>query len=282
MCRQLCFTTPQFLWDFLCALTFGCIASRIEAGGLPLYTEVGPLRLQTFTVALALAIITSIGIGIARRPGRYGAVADACIGALIVGLVAARAGHVLLNWEHFAFNAREILRLHAGGFDWHGALMGGLLGLYLVGRARRVDVPRLLDALTWALPLLMMAGWWGCAAANCAYGAEVDNLSNYPGWLVAERPDVYGIPAPRYHTQQFGFILGLIGLAFTVLLFWRRWFMGERFWLVLTLLSAGMYAIGFTRGDFAVVIAGWRADQWFDLGVLLLCGLMLIRGSVLR
>jgi hypothetical protein len=128
----------------------------------------------------------------------------------------------------------------------------------------------------------MLAGWWGCAAANCAYGAEVDNLSNYPGWLVTERPDVFGIPAPRYHTQQFGLILGMIGLAFTALLFWRGWFDRARFWLVLALLSAGMYTIGFARGDFAVIIAGWRADQWLDLMTPLFSGVMLIWRSVKR
>ena len=76
-----------------------------------MYTDIGPLRLQTFTLALALAIITSMGISITRRPNKRSAVADACIGALIMGLIFARAGHVLLNWEHFAFNTNQILRL---------------------------------------------------------------------------------------------------------------------------------------------------------------------------
>ena len=244
------------------------------------YTEIGPLRLQTYTLALGLAIVAAIGMRVMREPKNRGALVDACIGALILGVILARTGHVLLNWEHFAFNTRDILRLREGGLDWHGALVGGLLGFWLVGRWRRLDVARLIDGLTWALPLLMLAGWWGCAAANCAFGAEVDNLSNYPALLVTERPDVFGIPAPRYDTQRFGLMLGAIGLAFTALLFWRGWFVGARFWLVLAVMSAGMFIIGFARGDFVLMVAGWRADQWLDVVMLLLSGIQLIRYSM--
>jgi prolipoprotein diacylglyceryltransferase len=138
-----------------------------------------------------------------------------------------------------------------------------------VCRWRKLEFARLLDVLTPALPLLALAGWWGCRAANCGFGAEVDTLANYPPLVVAELPDVYGIPAPRYNTQAFGLALALLVFGLTVWLFRRGLLVGRRFWLVLALLSAGMFGIGFFRADYAVEIVNLRADQWLDLGVLL-------------
>jgi prolipoprotein diacylglyceryltransferase len=234
------------------------------------YTTLGPLQVQTFTLALALAVAAGMGWAVYRTPGRPGPRVDACLGALAGGIVGARALHVLLNWAYFEYNAHEILRLHSGGFDWHGALLGGLAGLYVAARWRKVPFIPLLDALTPALPLLALAGWWGCRAANCGYGAEVDTLANYPALVVAELPDVYGIPAPRYNTPLFGLALGLLALGITALLCWRGWLRVRRFWLVLGWLSAGMFLIGFFRADYAAAIAGLRADQWLDLGLLLI------------
>ena len=241
------------------------------------FTDIGPLRLQTFTLALALAIAASLGLGLRQNPARRGAVVDACLGALLLGLIGARAGHVLLNWEYFAYNAGEILHVQAGGLDWHGGLLGGLLGLWLVARWRGLDAGQLLQTLSPALPLIALAGWWGCLAANCAYGREVDTLANYSPLLVAELPDVYGIPAPRYATQLFGLGLALVTSGLAGLLSWRGWLAAGRFWLLLALLSLGMFSIGFLRGDFAVMIVGLRADQWLDLEVLALSAGMLIR-----
>ena len=232
------------------------------------FTTFGPLRLQTFTLALALAIAASICWSVYRIPARRSVIVDVCLGALVLGVIGARAGHVLLNWEYFAFNSQDILRIDRGGLDWHGGLLGALAGLHLVARWRGIKPSILLDTLTLALPLITLAGWWGCMAANCAYGAEVATLANHPPLVVAEMPDVYGIPAPRYNTPLFGLLLGGLALVLTLLMLWRGWLVSRRFWLVLALLSAGMFGIGFLRADFAVMIAGLRADQWLDLIVL--------------
>lgn len=232
------------------------------------YTTIGPLQVQTFTLALALAVAAGIGWSAWQQPDRRGAVVDAGLGALVGGVIGARLLHVLLNWTYFSYNTGEIWRLRSGGLDWHGALVGGLLGLWVVCRWRKLDFTRLLDGLTPALALLALAGWWGCRAANCGFGAEVDTLANYPAFVVAELPDVYGIPAPRYNTQLFGLLLALLVLCLTVWLFRRGLLAGRRFWLVLALLSAGMFGIGFFRADYAVQVASLRADQWLDLAVL--------------
>lgn len=255
-----------------------------------LYTTIGPWTFPTFNLFLALAVLVSVGVGLRRvwkayppRPKgegqgvRVGAVADIYLGTLVGAMVGARLFHVLLNWDYFADATNEITLISLGGLDWHGAVLGGIIGLYLVYRLRNFVRARvglsptnpygyadLLDMLTPALPLLGLAGWWGCLAALCGYGAEVDNLSRYPALAAAESADVYGIVVPRYNTQVFGLVLSAIVLVIVMLLLWRGWLRYRRFWLMLALLSAGMFAIGFFRGDHAVLLFGLHADQVLD------------------
>src|SRR5215212_5278159 len=90
-----------------------------------------------YSLALVLGIILSIGIGLRRLALRPGIVIDAGLGACLGGVIGARIVHVLLNWAYFADNLSEALRPSAGGLDWHGAVIGGLVGLGIVSIWRR-------------------------------------------------------------------------------------------------------------------------------------------------
>ena len=70
-------------------------------------TSIGPLQLQTFSLALALAILLSAAVALRQRPGRPGAVIDVCLLALATGLLAARSGHILLHAAHFSASCRS-------------------------------------------------------------------------------------------------------------------------------------------------------------------------------
>ncbi|MBI5667405.1 MAG: prolipoprotein diacylglyceryl transferase [Chloroflexi bacterium] len=248
-----------------------------------LYTTIGPWTLQTFTLLIALAVVVSAMIGVYRMAAgghslpRAGAAADAYLGALIGGVVLARLGHVLLSWDYFGSNLNEIVQLELGGLNWHGAVLGGLIGLHLASRLRRVEVRHLLDALTLGLPLIGLAGWWGCMASACGYGLELPTLYGHPAFAVTESPDIFGIVAPRYNTQLFGLLLSMTMLGLAVLLVGCGWLRCRRFWLILALLSAGMFMIGFYRGDAVTIVAGLRLDQWFDLGLLAVGGWRLVK-----
>ncbi|HEX2905424.1 MAG TPA: prolipoprotein diacylglyceryl transferase family protein, partial [Phototrophicaceae bacterium] len=236
-----------------------------------LYTTIGPWTLQTFTLFVAVAVVASAVIGIYRsrlaQSGfqsfpRPGAAADVYLGALFGGVLLARLGHVLLSWDYFGNNLNEVFTIELGGLNWHGAVLGAVIGLSLAARLRRVDARTLLDAIMLALPLIGLAGWWGCLASACGYGLEVPTLADYPPLVASANPDIFGIVAPRFNTQVFGLLLSAVMLALALLLLWRGWLRCRRFWLVLALLSAGMFVIGFYRGDAVSIVAGLRLDQW--------------------
>jgi prolipoprotein diacylglyceryltransferase len=212
----------------------------------PLFTSLGPFTFRTFTLALALGFF-------------------ACL-ALVLFAAPRKGLSVLLNWDYYIDNLNEAARLSSGGLSWHGAVLGGLLGLFIAAKLRKLPIAELLDMLTPAPALLMLSGWYACWSANgaCGYGIEVDTLARYPAYAVSEAPDIYGIVAPRYNTQAFGVALAMVLLVLAALLLWRSWLRYRRFWLLLTLASAATFMIGFWRGDPSPIINGLRLDQWLD------------------
>lgn len=262
------------------------------------YTQLLFWSIPTFRLAIGIAILLSLVTAFYAQPASLRNF-DVYLGALIVGIIGARVFHVALNWDYFTDNQAEIWVIGAGGLDWHGALLGGLLGMALVlwlqriiaglrVRYRRIEpnavrasFNALVAPLTVALLLIGLGAWIGCLAAGCGYGKEVDSLANYPRWMTSELVDVFGIVAPRYNTPYFGMLLCGIGFVLVLLsVIWRRRSPDDtrnprRFWLLVVILSMGMLLIGFYRADHTIVVYGLRADQLLDV-IMLLWGLVLL------
>jgi prolipoprotein diacylglyceryltransferase len=194
------------------------------------------------------------------------------LAGMLCAVIAARIGHIVINAPYFVDHVEEALRLNAGGLDWHGAVLGGVLAIHMGARwyKPRLEIPTraLLDALALCVGILALASWGGCLAANCAYGKEVASAIGYPPLSIVETSDEFGTLVPRYNTYGLGAALALLLIIMSIIAQWRGWFIYRRFWLVIALLSVGMFGIGFLRGDYAVILIGLRADQWLDVGML--------------
>lgn len=240
--------------------------------------SIGSTTFLTFTTGIGLAIVISAGYVLYHTPkeARLKTV-DVLIGGLLIGVILGRVEHVALNWNYFAYNTAEITQITAGGLEWHGILLGACVGMVLVGRWRGVKLAPILDRLTLAIPLIGLAAWWGCWSASCRYGAEVATLADYPAWMVWDAPDIFGIYAPRFHTQLIG--MGLSGMLFTLtlVLFMRNVIVGKRFWLLLFVMSGINFFIGFLLGDYAIVVNHLRLTQYLDLMVMLFSGILIFR-----
>lgn len=232
-------------------------------------------QFMTYPALLSVGIVLAIVLVAAFTPrgGRWAQV-DLCLAGLALALVLARAEHVALRWEYYADHLDQALDLRRGGLGWHGAVLGALGGMWL-WRWLRTTAGFATPALPWralaiGLPLLALAAWLGCAAAGCAYGAEVRTLADHPPLVAAELRDVYGILAPRWNTPLYGALWSGFILAFSILHTARgsRAFLG--FWLALALLALGMFVIGYARADVVLAAAALRGDQAFDAALLIL------------
>lgn len=250
----------------------------------PTLGEIGPITLRTYTLLLDLALLVGLGSlawrgwRVEDEPARW---LDAGLTAIVAGLVAGRLGHVAIHWAYFIHHRNEIAQFWQGGLDWHAALLGGFLGLVGYCSVRRLSLRLLADTL--ALPIAFGSAlvWTGCLLASCGYGAEVRTLADYPAPIVAEWPDLYGIVAPRFASQLYGALLGVVLLvvAWLLSIVVRR--VGLRLWIVLLLLASGVFGIGYTRGDVMPVVYGLRLDQLLDLIVAGLALVGLVVSTVL-
>jgi len=250
------------------------------------FSTIGPFTFRTYTFLIGVGIIISgvWAIYALRETHRAGRIVDAGIAGLISGLIVSRGFHVLLNWVYFSEHTAEITEIKSGGLNWHGAVIGAFIAIVIVGRIRKLDIPALLGALAPAVLIIGFMAWWGCGSANCSYGMEVDNLSNYPSWLVWEARDIYNLIFPRYRTQALG-----MGLAFVLIVLFiaiiRRDLLSRhparRFWLMLGLFSLSMFGLGYLRGDYAYMfelgsLGELRADQVLDLGFMLMSSMIFL------
>jgi len=235
----------------------------------------------TFTILLMGSIIISLAWMVLRAPpGKRSATVDVSLAALIGAVIMSRLFHVGLQWAYFVDNTDQILRLNQGGFDWHGALIGGLCVAWLFSHRRKDNFMRLLDSAALTVPLIGWAAWRGCAASSCAYGVPVSRMADYPPLLTWEARNIFDIIEPRFATQRLGMVLMCILLLFAVLLIWRNCLQGRRFWLIILLLSAGMFAIGFLRADYALVVNNLRLDQWLDIVMVIVSAFALLFPSL--
>jgi prolipoprotein diacylglyceryltransferase len=239
----------------------------------PVVFEFGTFELRSYTAWLSGGILLALAVIVWRayRTDPAGVLRwlDVGIAAVVGGVIGARALHVALEWGYFADRTDEIDKLWLGGMAWQGGLLLGVPAALIVARWRRVPVRLWTDALALAWPLALMLAWRGCRNAGCGYGYEVQTLADWPGWLVAELPDVYGLTAPRLDVQAGGIMFGGVLFALALILTWRGWLPGLRLWLIWALTGLGLALIGFFRADPAQMIADRRADQVFDLVLLL-------------
>jgi phosphatidylglycerol---prolipoprotein diacylglyceryl transferase len=246
--------------------------------------RIGPFAFRTYSLILDLTILLALGVLVwhgQRREQRGTAWLDAGLGALIGGIVLGRAGHVAVYWQYYSIHVDQVLQLARGGIDWHTAVLGGLIGLTLVCRWRKVNFREVTDVLALVLPLGAALVYTGCLMTSCGHGREVESLVGYPPLVVMELPDLFGVIAPRLASQVYGIAWSVVVLILTLTLFRRIERPGVRLWVVLTLLGLGAFAIGFTRGDEAPYVGPLRLDQVLDLGTVAL-GILMMVGMLIR
>jgi len=240
----------------------------------PVWFKLAWIDVPSFTALMALALGAGLALtwSAARRAGLPPAdVFDIALVAVLVGVIGARAGYVTVNWEYYRSHTNEIARVWQGGLVWHSGWAGGVIGAAIASAWRKLDLRAVLSTLTPGLMAGVALGWIGSYLAGVAYGREV--LPGNRWWfLAADLPDMYGLRNPRFATQLLG--AGWAAICFGISnVEWQKandgfTASGIRFAVAMMFYSAGMFVLGFMRGDAAPVLGAWRLDQVIDAGIV--------------
>ena len=143
--------------------------SRYIFGSLPWY---GVLIAAGVLIAFALCVHEE-----KRLRLKQDTIIDLAFWAIPLGIIGARLYYALFNWQVFADDPISVLRIWEGGIAIYGAVIGGLAGVLIFARRRRMNPLVLTDIIVPGLALAQGVGRWGNYFNMEAYGREITNAA---------------------------------------------------------------------------------------------------------
>ncbi len=242
--------------------------SRYVFGSLPWYS-----------VLIVLGVILAVFLA-TKEEKRLGlpkdTIVDLALWVLPFGIIGARIYYVIFSWDAFKDDLVSILRVWEGGIAIYGAVIAGLLVVFIFCRVRKLPVLSVCDAIVPGLALAQAIGRWGNYFNMEAYGLPITNPSFCFFPLAVQIPTTEGV---AWHMASFFYESLLNFLIFLFL--WtvgrkRLRQRGDSFFFYLFLYGAGRLVIEETRMD-SLYSSGVRVSQ---LLAAALCMFVLVRYAV--
>lgn len=205
---------------------------------------------------------------------------------LIAGIIGARLWHILtppesmvkqgLTTAYYLTHPLDALAIWKGGLGIPGAVMGGVLALYLYARKKKQRFFTWLDIISPGLALAQAVGRWGNYINQELYGAP----SNLP-WAIfidpAKRLPGFEEIATYHPLFLYESIWNLLNMAFLLWVgrrFTNRLKEGDIFLFYLIIYPVGRFLLEFLRLD-ASKVGGLNANQTL-MGLIALVSLAVL------
>lgn len=241
--------------------------NRYIFGTLPWY---GVLISIGVLLALALCLLEE-----KRMKFRQDTVMDLAFWVIPLGIVGARLYYAAFNWKVFANDPLSILRIWEGGIAIYGAVLGGLIGILIFSRLRKVNPFALTDIIVPGLALAQGIGRWGNYFNMEAYGREITN-TNWQFFPI-------GVQIPNGTDFTWHMATFFYEFCWDIIVFSLLWFVIRKratlpgtttLWYLL-LYGIGRFFIEGLRTD-SLMLGSVRISQLLSLLLVLYAGTMLI------
>jgi phosphatidylglycerol:prolipoprotein diacylglycerol transferase len=220
----------------------------------PILFEIGPFRLHSFGLMVALGFLAGTWIA-TRRAKSVGidpnAIQDIVFPWLLVGgLLGARVLYIISYWDKdFAGQPlTELFAVWKGGLVFYGGLIGATIAGIMAVVRKKLPLWTTADCLTPGIAIGHVFGRLGCLLNGCCYGRTCE----IP-WALHFSKDhpTGGLPVHPAQLYEAGLNLALCGF----LVWWhqkRRAFEGQVFAIYLVAYSFIRAFSEYFRGDYAV------------------------------
>ena len=236
----------------------------------PILFELGDWPVYSYGVLLAVAYLAALQLAVvrARRQGIDGArVMDLGIYLIIAALVGAKLMLVVVDFNYYLAQPREILSLfRAGGVFYGGLIAAVAVALWLV-RRYGLSMWTTADLFAPGIALGHVIGRFGCLLAGCCYGRPTD----MPWAITFTDPAAaanVGTPLgiPLHPTQLYDAGAELLIMVLLLATERRgRTFAGRTFWLYILLYGVSRFISEFYRGDERGAIMGLSTSQFISV-----------------
>ena len=232
--------------------------------------EIGQIKIRWYGLVLASAILT--GYLIARNHAWKFGIGEEEVDNLsfwltIAGILGARIYFILFDFRFFFENPSEVYKIWHGGLSIYGAIISGLIFIFIYTRRRAFTFGQIIDLLALSLPLSQALG-------------RVGNFFNYEAFgLPTSLPWKMFVPQsfrPQGY-ESFDFFhpvflyegMALVVVFFIVKKFLNKLPMGALGLIYLLSYSLIRFFTEFLRLD-SVFISSVKVDQAISLGFFLL------------
>ena len=117
-----------------------------------------------YSVLIMLGILLAYLLG-TREEKRLSLPKDTMLDLVLItvpaGIIGSRIYYVLMKLDEYIANPLSILYVWQGGVAIYGAVIGGVLGLWIYGRKKKIPIASLLDIVAPGLILAQAIGRWG-------------------------------------------------------------------------------------------------------------------------
>lgn len=226
--------------------------------------QIGSITIYYYGIIIMLGALAAAGLSayVARQKGENSDIVwDGLVWVLIGGIVGARIWHILTppasmveagyTTMYYLTHPLDAINIRAGGLGIPGAVIGGLLALFLFVRRRKLYFPFWLDVVAPALALGQAIGRWGNYFNQELYGSP----STLP-WAIEISPENR---LPGYEDQATYHPLflyeSLWNFGTVILLLWlgrkyaQRLIDGDLFLIYLIAYPLGRFLLEFLRLD---------------------------------
>lgn len=190
--------------------------------GDPIAISIGPLDIRWYALFILTGIIAAVFLSanLAERRGLDPNILfDMAPWVVFLSIAGARAYYVLLEWDDFRDDLSGALNIRSGGLSIHGAILVGVITVWVWCRLRGEPFLPWADLIVPGLALGQAIGRWGNWANQEAFGTPTD----LP-WAVTidpdRRPSGYGANAtfhPTFLYESLFNVLNAVVLAWLVL-----------------------------------------------------------------
>ena len=197
---------------------------------------------------------------------------------IVSGIVGARLYYVLINLHYFLLNPIESIQIQNGGISIHGALIGGVLGIVIYCKIKKIKVLPYLDNISIGLILAQALGRLGNYFNQEAFGSPTNGfLKLYVD--KSYRPQEY-VNFDYFHpTFLYEIITNLVVflILFFILKYKKRRKEGEITLWYLLLYSIFRFFIEMIRVDATLYVMGLSIASVVSLLIIIVCGVFLFK-----
>ena len=193
---------------------------------------------------------------------------DVIIWGMVLGVIGARAYYVIFSWSEYKDDLISIFMLRQGGLAIYGGIIGGLIGVLLVCKKKKMKTLDVLDSVCFGVLIGQIFGRWGNFFNREVFGGYSDGLlsmqipvdavrdaSDITEEMLRHLETVNGVNFISVHPTFLYESLWNIGVLLILLLIRRKKaFDGELFFMYLMLYGVGRFWIESMRTDQLMMI----------------------------